>query len=195
MGLLKPPHSKTLHTNTICGSSFIFLSRITTTWLSDTQQSASLAANLDILINLVGDGRFRGLPVALAALLEVVLDAALPVRADLGRLGRGGEEGQHERAVPVPAGEVDRHDDEPGCPAGAVQRAAADGARAMTAASAAPTAVRAATEAAGSPSAAPRRPRRESKAPAIGGWIEFVVGAPDSGRPGCDCTSSSPSDD
>lgn len=68
-------------------------------------------------------------PVALAALLEVLLDAALAVLADLGHLGRREEEGQQQRAVPVAAGEVDRHHGETGGSARGVQGAAPDGAR------------------------------------------------------------------
>jgi hypothetical protein len=64
-----------------------------------------------------------GLPVALSALLEVLLDAALAVHPYLGHLRGREEEGQQHRAIPVPAGKVDGHDDEPSNPTGGVQGA------------------------------------------------------------------------
>jgi hypothetical protein len=64
-----------------------------------------------------------GLPVALSALLEVLLDAALAVHPYLGDLRGREEEGEQHRAIPVPAGKVDAHDDEPGHPTGGVQGA------------------------------------------------------------------------
>ena len=79
--------------------------------------------------SLLPQNRVCWLPVALAALLKVVLDAALAVLPDLGDLGRGQEEGQQQRAVPVAAGDVDRHDDEASDPARGIQGAAADRAR------------------------------------------------------------------
>lgn len=90
------------------------------------------------LENLTGTDKKRGrglnnrvtlfrLPVALPALLEVLLDATLALHPNLGQLGGREEEGQQHRAVPVPAGEVDRGDEEPGHPARGVQGAPPDG--------------------------------------------------------------------